>query len=428
MVAHRRAGKTVACVNELNKAAITATIKDARFAYIAPLYVQAKDIAWTYLKRYALPIPGVVVNESELRIDYPNGARVRLYGADNADRLRGGYLDGVILDEYADMHPAAWGEVIRPMLADRKGWAVFIGTPKGRNDFHRMWDRALKEPNWFTLMLKASESGLLDADELKEARAEMTAEQFAQEFECSFDAAIMGAYYGSEIADAERDGRITEVAYDPSLPVHVVFDLGMDDPTAIWVFQLGPEGIRVIDCYENNGQQISHYVNEMEARGYKGATYWLPHDAKVRSLETGRTRVETFHALGCNCKMTPNEGVMDGINAVRVSFKRFWFDKDKCKFGIEALRQYHADYDEKLKVFKKSPRHDWTSHFADSFRYLALAWREVAPAVEKIKRPEELGFEVNPITRSIQSNMNVREIVEMKERLAKIGRKKGLQL
>ena len=395
MVAHRRAGKTVACVNELNRSAITCKRQDGRFAYIAPYYNQAKDVAWTYLKRYAAPIPGVVVNESELRIDYPNGARARLYGADNADRLRGGYLDGVILDEYADMHPAAWGEVIRPMLADRHGWGLFIGTPKGRNDFYKRWQSALVNPAWFTLMLKASTSGLLTQDELDAARLEMTPEQYEQEFECSFDAAILGAYYGAYISDCESAGRILELPADPNLPVHTAWDLGKDDPTAIWFFQESPNGLRIIDYYENNGVDLDHYAAELQAKGYTYGTHWLPHDARAELLGMKRTRVEQLQALlpRQTFNIVPMHTVIDGINAARMTLKRSWFDRDRCKFGIEALRQYHAEYDDKAKVFKSSPKHDWSSHCADSFRYLAMAWREMRPVtVAKVKPPTKLDY------------------------------------
>jgi len=171
LVAHRRAGKTVACVGDLILGALQTRKPNARFAYVAPLYVQAKDVAWAYVKQFASAVPGVAFNEAELRADFPNGARVRLYGADNYDRLRGLYLDGVVLDEYADMPPAAWGEVIRPALADRRGWAVFIGTPKGRNAFWEVWERARATEGWFSLLLKASETGLLPAEELQAARA-----------------------------------------------------------------------------------------------------------------------------------------------------------------------------------------------------------------------------------------------------------------
>lgn len=387
VVAHRRAGKTIACVNELNRAAILCRREQGRFAYVAPYYAQAKDIAWEYAKKYAAPIPGIAINESELRIDYPNGARVRLYGADNYDRMRGGYFDGVVLDEYADMHPAAWAEIIRPMLADRKGWAIFIGTPKGRNAFYDLWQQAADNSDWFRMSLKASESGLLDVEELAAAKADMTPEQYEQEFECSFSAALVGAYYGREIADAERQGRIGDVPLDPALPVHTAWDLGIGDSTAIWFFQIAPDGVRVIDYYENSGQGLSHYCAELATRGYRYGVDWVPHDAKARELGTGRTRIETLVALKRVPRLVPDHRLQDGINATRVSFPRLWIDAEKCKYGIEALRQYRAEYDEAKKVYRDQPRHDWTSHAADAFRYLCMAWREMTPAKDNRPKP-----------------------------------------
>lgn len=181
VVAHRRAGKTVAAIFDLVDAAIRCPKPDGRFAYVAPLYAQAKDVAWTYLKRAVSPLPGVTINESELRVDLPNGSRIRLYGADNYDRLRGIYLDGVVLDEFADMDPRAWSEVIRPALADRGGWAVFIGTPKGRNAFADLYERAEADPEWYALRLRASQTGIIPTQELEALRAELTPNEFRRE-------------------------------------------------------------------------------------------------------------------------------------------------------------------------------------------------------------------------------------------------------
>ena len=414
MVAHRRAGKTVACVMDLVDSAMRCTKQDGRFAYVAPFYAQAKDAAWTYLKRYTAPIPGAESHESELRVDLPNGARVRLYGADNYDRMRGGYLDGVVLDEYGDMHPGAWGEVIRPMLADRQGWAAFIGTPKGRNAFHETWERAQGSDDWFAYMLRASESGLLLAGELTDAKAEMTPEQYEQEFECSFDAAILGAYYGRQVADAERAGRIIDLEPDPELPVDTVWDLGKDDPTSIWFFQVAPDGVRVVDYYENNGHELDHYVGVIKDKGYKQGTDWLPHDAKARLLGMRRTRVEQLQDMGRKCRLVPDHTLMDGINAARMSFPKVWFDGSRCKFGLEALRQYHAEFDDKAKVFKTTPKHDWTSHAADAFRYLCMAWRELKPEPSKPKPKDHHVLEVKDGV--LTSNMTIMEIIQMKKR------------
>src|SRR6185312_13346239 len=200
-------GKTVACIHDLQRAALLCQHDRPRYAYLAPTYSQAKAVAFDYLRDAASPIfpYGASVNTSELRVDYPNGGQVRLFGADNYDALRGLRLDGVVLDEFADFDPRAWPEVIRPALSDRRGTAVFIGTPKGHNAFHDItrraqgydqngeFSQALKD-EWFYLVLKASETGLLATDELESARRDLSEDQYAQEYECSFEAAIVGAY------------------------------------------------------------------------------------------------------------------------------------------------------------------------------------------------------------------------------------------
>lgn len=373
-VAHRRAGKTVACINDLLDDSLRCQLPDPRHAYIAPLYTQAKDVAWSYVKRYGMAVPGAQAHESELRLDLPGGRRLRLYGADNYDRLRGGYLDGVILDEYADMDPRAWSEVIRPMLADRKGWAVFIGTPKGKNAFWDIWDQAKRDDNWFTVMLKASETGLLPADELADARKVMTVEQYEQEFECSFEAAIIGAYYGKEMAEAERSGRIGRVPYDGAIEVETWWDLGIGDSTAIWFVQRVNAELRAIDYIEASGESLPFYVKALRERPYLYSRHVLPHDVEVRELGTGKSRKEMLDGLGLrNIVVAPKLPVDDGIQAARLLLSRFWWDAEKCKQGIEAMRQYRRDWDDKLKAFRSHPLHNWASHGADAFRTGATA-------------------------------------------------------
>lgn len=376
IVAHRRCGKTVACVNDLLDAALRCQLPEPRFAYIAPFYSQAKDIAWAYLKRFALPIPGAVAHEQELRVDLPNGGRVRLYGADNYERLRGIYLDGVVLDEFGDVDPRAWSEVIRPALADRKGWAVFIGTPKGRNHFADVWKQAQDNPDWYSLMLKASQTGIVSPEELADARASgMSEDQYNQEFECSFDAAVVGAYYGKLIERAENEGRIGNVPWEPNVPVETWWDLGIDDSTAVWFVQTIGREIRVIDYYENSGVGLEHYAKVLKEKDYVYGRHILPHDVEVRELSTGKSRWAFLASLGIKGTVAKKHSVEDGINSVRSILSRCWFDKRRCERGIEALRQYRQDWDDKLKAFKGRPLHDWTSHGSDAFRYGAYTVR-----------------------------------------------------
>jgi hypothetical protein len=376
IVSHRRAGKTVACINELQRCALVCDRNRPRFAYVSPFLKQSKTVAWDYLRdASSLPAAGRRrVHETELRVDYRNGAQVRLFGADNPDALRGIYLDGVVLDEYADMDPRLWAEVVRPALADRQGWAVFIGTPKGRNEFFRTWMRASADgENWFSLMLKASETELIPRTELDLARRELSEEQYAQEFECSFDAAIVGAYYGKLMADAEREKRICGVGYESAAQVWTAWDLGIRDATAIWFAQTVGREVRIIDYYEASGVDLGHYVREINARSYVYAGHIVPHDAQAKELGTGKTRLEVLESLGLkNMTLAPAHRIEDGINAARVFIPKCWFDAAKCARGIDALKLYRSEYDEKLQVLRPGPVHDWTSHAADAFRYLAM--------------------------------------------------------
>lgn len=391
-VAHRRAGKTVACVNELIRRACGCTQLNPRFAYVAPQLNQAKDIAWQYLKEGCAFIPGVKTNESELWVELPGGARIRIYGADNPDRLRGIYLDGAVLDEFGDMDPTVWSQVIRPALSDRKGWAIFIGTPKGKNTFHRLWTDAQDDPDWLTLSLKASETNLLDAKELADARKMMSDDEYAQEYECSFEAAVRGAYYAKELIEAEEE-RITTVPHDPRLLTHTAWDLGVADSTVVWFIQTHGRETRVIDVLKGEGVGLDWYVRHLNERGYLYGTHYLPHDVEVRELGTGKSRKEVLEGLGVrNISVCPNIPIADGIQAVRMLLPTCWFDKAKCKEGIEALRMYRRDYDEKRQEFRQKPLHDWTSHYADAFRYFAVGHVE-----RGIAKPLKTGMRVGVV-------------------------------
>jgi len=376
----------VACVNHLVRAALTCPLPDPRYAYIAPYYSQAKDVAWTYLKKFSAPIPGISVNESELRVDYPNGARVRLYGAENYDRMRGLYFDGIVPDEYGDMDPRAWPEVFRPALSDRRGWTLFIGTPKGKNHFYDLWTAAGRDPAWFTLMLKASETGILPPEELADARKSMSEEQYEQEYECSFEAAILGAYYASEFKRIDADNRIRSVLWEPNLPVHTAWDLGIDDATAIWFVQQAGREVRVIDYYEASGAGLDHYAKVLKEKPYSYGSHFLPHDVEVTELGTGKSRYAMLQSLGVRPTVVRRATVEDGINAARVLLARCWFDADKCERGLNALRQYRKEFDDKTKTWRARPLHDWTSHAADAFRYLAQGLPQHVQALQRPAR------------------------------------------
>ena len=390
IVAHRRCGKTVACINDIIKRAILCEKPEGRFAYIAPLFNQAKDVAWSYLKRYASPILASQPNETELRVDLINGARIRLYGADNPDRLRGLYLDDVILDEYADMHPAVWGEVVRPMLTDRQGSATFIGTPKGHNSFYHLWEDTLDNPEWFRLMLKASETGLISETELQAAAKEMTPEQYQQEFECSWSAAITGSIYGKYIDQAVNEGRITDnIAVDPKYPIYTAWDLGFGDSTAIWFYQVGFNEIMIVDCYENSGEGIDHYCKIVKEKFPKERyhVHYVPHDAANKlQAAGGRSIIEQMKTFDIGSIMcVPATSQENSIEALRMTLPKCWFHATNCYNGIEALRMYRYGYDEINRNFKTKPLHDWSSHFADAAEIIAVMWQKKPLTTQQLK-------------------------------------------
>jgi phage terminase large subunit len=374
VVAHRRFGKTVAALNHLIREAVLNEKETPRYAYIAPTYGQAKRVAWDYLVKYTTPLGGTN-NISELRVDFW-GRRIQLYGSDNPDSLRGQYFDGVIIDEVGDQNPKIWTDIVRPALTDRKGWCLFIGTPKGHNHFKELRDRAKKEEGWGLLEFKASETGVVDDTELKAAKNEMGEDKYRQEFECSFDAAVEGSYFGQILNELEEKKHMQEIPREELSRTFTAWDLGMGDSTSIWVAQLVGTEVRLLDYYENHGVGLDHYVKWIKDNDYLKAEHILPHDVRVRELGTGKSRMEMLEEAGLEVKIAPRMGLDDGIQAVRRLLPRCWFNVPKVQIGLNCLRNYRRDYDEKRKIFYERPLHDWSSHGSDSFRYLALGLDE----------------------------------------------------
>jgi phage terminase large subunit len=378
LVMHRRFGKTVFAVNHMIKHALTCPLPRPRVALIAPTFTQAKRISWDYVKHYAGVIPGVTFNETELRADFPNGGRIMLLSGENPDALRGIYLDLCVFDEYGMQNPRVWGEVVRPALSDREGAAIFLGTPAGHNHFFDILQQAKEQTEegsdqWYWKIAKASETKVVKELELDAAKVQMTPEQYEQEYECSFTAAIIGAYYGKLLAALDDDNRITRVPYDPGLPVHTAWDLGINDSTAIWFAQVYRGGaVNVIDYYENSGVGLDHYAEVLRKKDYHWGDHLAPHDIEVRELGSGKSRLETAFGLGIRFKVIPKMKIADGINAARMLIPKCYFDREKCAEGLEMLRQYRQEWDDRKRMFRDQPRHDFTSHSADAFRYLAL--------------------------------------------------------
>ena len=383
VVAHRRAGKTVAMCADLVLGALECAHPRPQFAYLAPFRDQAKKVAWTYLKELTKPLWSKPPNESELKVSIHNGrgdeSTIFVGGADNPDAYRGMYFDGVVIDETGQVRPSAWYSVLRPALSDRQGWAIFAGTPAGKNFFWQMREEARLNPGTHILLeLPASKTGILHPDELADAKAQMTEETFAIEYEISFDASVPGAYYAKLIGEAYEQGRVGEFAPDADFPVDLVADLGFTDSCSWWGWQTVPGGHRIVEFYEADGQPIAHYIDWVKSRPYKVGNVYLPHDAKAKSLQTGKSIIEQFLAAGITPRLVPELSLQDGIEAARLTLPKCWFDEKKTYEGVEHLRAYGREWDERTQTYRNRPKHDQHSHASDAFRYLSLAAKPVS--------------------------------------------------
>jgi len=376
VVTHRRFGKTVWAINHILRDCLMSKHARPRYAYIGPSYKQVKATAWDYLKEFAGGIPGVKFNETELRCDLPTGGRISLLGTENFESLRGLYLMGCVMDEYASIPESVFPEIIRPALSDYKGWCCFLGTPQGHNAFFDLYEQASADDDWLNAIYKASETELLDEEELSAAQRMMSESQYLQEFECSFNANVPGSIYGKELEAAQTEGRICNVPYDPSCKVDTFFDLGIGDSTSVWFTQTVGRAIHVIDFYEARNEGLPHYCKMLTDRRYVYGDHHAPHDIEVRELGSGKSRREIAWDLGLNFRVVPKLPLEDGIHAAQMLIPRCYFDRERTKDGLEALRQYHRAYNERTRSFRASPVHDWSSHASDSFRYLAVGMRQ----------------------------------------------------
>lgn len=360
----------MASLNHLIRDAVK--VNRSKYAYIAPTYKQAKNIAWDIIKEYARKIDGVVFNESELRADFRNGSRITLYGADNPDSLRGLGLWGVVFDEYSQQPSNIFTEIIRPALADHEGYAIWIGTPKGKNDFYRLYQVAKQTDNWLGILLTVDDTKLISDSELQDSKSIMTDDEYNQEWFCSFEAAIKGAYYSQELSKMRSEGRIRQVQQDKELKVHTVWDLGVGDATSIGFYQVVNNEYRMIDYYENTGKGLDHYIAYLHTKSYIYGEHYAPHDIRVREFSSGKSRWEIAQGLGINFQITPNIKIEDGINVVRLFLNKLWIDEKKCEQFIDYIGQYKKEWDDKKGCFNDKPLHDFTSHAADMLRYTAV--------------------------------------------------------
>lgn len=382
VVWHRRAGKTVMCVADLVEKAMRCPLEMPQYGYIAPTYRQAKKIAWRYLKKIAEPVTKKIM-ESELSVELVNGAIITLFGADNPDSLRGLYFDGVVVDEYGDISPGIFGEILVPALADRDGWIVFIGTPKGPNHFFELWNAAANDDDWFKSMLPASKSGVLSAERLAKIKrqAGMDEDTYNQEFECDFNASNKGSYYGKILLQLEHQGHMGSFPWDPALPVITAWDIGFNDDTSVWFIQTNGREFKIIDFFSESGYSVDDVVAMLKEKPYTYGTFWLPHDAENKSFQTGKSvREQMLFDHGMDVEIVAKLSIQDGIQAVRKTLPLVFFntDSDEVRSGLNALRSYQREFDDKLKKLKDKPKHDWASHPSDAFRYFALAMNPMA--------------------------------------------------
>jgi phage terminase large subunit len=422
-IAHRRWGKDEVA---LHWTAMAAHDRIASYWHLLPQASQARKAIWdainphTGKRRIDEAFPHELrkrTREQDMFIEFTCGSTWQVLGSDNFNSLVGSPPAGIVMSEWALCNPAAWA-YLKPILDENGGWAMFITTPRGKNHAYAMYQMALNNPKWFAEVSNVLKTGRFSKEELEEQRAEYVSmfgkdqgnAMFEQELMCSFDAAILGAYYGGEMADAEREGRICSVPHDPSLPVFTAWDIGRTDDTSIWFYQVAWGEIRLIDFYNASGKDPIHYAEALHGRKIEVTEYgvngkpvkwelgapipehshriayhygqnWLPHDAKPKSFASPRSGLEQLRDFGIKSRITPSLSLQDGIQSARATLKHCWFDADRCEHGIESLKNYRREWDDDKKIFTDNPLHDWTSHASDAFRYLSLVWRN--PESEK---------------------------------------------
>lgn len=416
LVAHRRCGKTVAMVNDIIERATHNTRPNPRYAYIAPLLRQAKDIAWMYLKDAAAPYRPKI-SEAGLYVELtalPNNPRITIYGADNPDSFRGLYLDGAVLDEFGNMVESVFKEVLLPALIDRRGWAVFAGTPNGPNHFRDMFYSRKKDPSWFHSFLPVSKTKIIPVDDLAEMKKIMDPEQYEQEMECNFEASVRGAIYARQMDEVTQQGRIGHFPLDKISPTDVVMDLGFRDLSTMGFVQSRPDGIVMGHAHGDNLKPIKHYIDYIKQyigdNGLRLGQIWLPHDARAKTLQTGKSIIENFRDADLRPRITPQLDLLDGIAATRKMFPHWYFHESETETLILALKSYHRKYDEETKTYQDEPVHDWSSHYTDMFRYASItqdmpSLREYlggrkgsgAGLVKPVARPVHYGFALDDI-------------------------------
>ena len=398
LIWHRRSGKDEIC---LHHTACKAFERPATYWHMLPQASQARKAIWAAInphsgkRRIDEAFPHEVrakTLENEMFIQFKNGATWQVIGSDNYNSLVGSPPAGVVYSEWALANPSARA-YLRPIMNENNGWQVFITTPRGKNHAFKTYEAAKKNPDAFAQLLKWQDTGAMSVGQAAAERAAYVADfgedqggaLFEQEFECSFEAAVLGAYYASQLRRLELAGRYVSGLYDPSLPVHTAWDIGRTDDTSIWFFQVFRGEIRLVDFFSSAGYDVPMVAEMLEGKPYRYGDHWLPHDARAKTFASSRSVVEQLFAFGFKAKIAPHLSVQDGIQAVRMTLEACWFDQDTVADGISALVAYHREWDDDRKAFMPNPEHDWSSHPADAFRMLAVAWRAEAGSVKPEK-------------------------------------------
>ncbi len=393
-IAHRRWGKDDVILHHTAIEAVHRRV--ATYWHCLPEYAQARKAIWnavnphTGKRRVDEAFPHELrenTNDQEMFIRFNGGSTWQVIGSDRYNSLVGAGVAGVVFSEWALCNPSAWG-YISPMMRENDGWAAFITTPRGRNHAHAMYNSAVGRDDWFAELSSIHDTKAFNETELQEILQtdyidlygeDIGRAQFEQEYECSFNAAILGAFYAREMVAVRREGRIDAVEPVEGQPVHRAWDIGVKDDTSIWWFHVVGTQIFILDCYSTSGAGLDHYAEVIEDRrklhGWVDGTDFVPHDARVKEWGTGRTRVESMQALGLKPQVVPMAGKLDGINAARKTLARCVFHPRTEELGISALEQYRREWDDDKKAFKATEVHDWSSHLADAFRYLSMAWQ-----------------------------------------------------
>lgn len=375
------------------------------YIHVFPFANQGRRVIWNGIdrngKKFLSAFPDELVesrSDLEMRLILKNGSIYQVLGADDPDKLVGINCVGAIFSEYALMDPKAF-DLVRPILNENGGWAIFPSTPRGRNHFYDLIHGkegspgALKNLKWYVSIETVNTTGAVDPKVIEEDR-NMGVEEtlIQQEYFCSFDAALQGSYYEKQMSQVEEQKRVTAVPHDSALEVHTAWDLGINDSMSIWLFQVYRGEVRLIHYIEGSGEGLAFYIKKLrdlaEKHDFIYGTHFAPHDIAATDVITGKTRLVSARELGIRFTQVPKAEVEDGIEAVRQILPRCVFDSTNCRRGVEALKSYRKQWDEKLKVYRNKPLHDWASHPADAFRYLAMGLKERNPARDTSARPQ----------------------------------------